>query len=111
MPCSSHYVGRSTRPLRTRVGEHRRNFYKMCEKSDFQYDRDSDEFTLGHHLFHDHKLNCKTDFNDSYRVSILDISSPKVLDVKEHKFIHLLNSLTPLGLNLSNPFAVPLLYR
>ena len=83
----------------------------MCEKSDFQYDKDSDEFTLGHHLFHDHKLNCKTDFDNGYRVSILDISSPKVLDVKEHKFIHLLNSLTPLGLNLSNPFAVPLLYR
>ena len=52
----------------SRVGEHRRHFYKMCEKSDFQYDRDSDKFTLGHHLFHDHKLNCKTDFNDSYRV-------------------------------------------
>ena len=109
--CDKHYVGRSTRPLRTRVGEHRRNFYKMCDKADFQYDRDSDEYTLGHHLFHDHKLNSKSDFDDSYTVSILDISSPKVLDVKEHKFIHLMNSLTPLGLNLSNPFALPLLYR
>ena len=104
-------MGRSTRALRTRVGEHRRNFYKMCDKSDFSYDKESDEFTLGHHLFHDHKLNCKSDFDNSYTVSILDISSPKVLDVKEHKFIHLLNSLTPLGLNLSNPFAMPLLYR
>ena len=72
----------------------------------------SDEYTLGHHnLFHDHKLNSKTDFDDSYTFSILDISSPKVLDVKEDKFIHLMNSLTPLGLNLSNPFALPLLYR
>ena len=104
-------MGRSTRALRTRVGEHRRNFYKMCDKSDFSYDKESDEFTLGHHLFHDHKLNCKTDFDNSYMVSILDISSPKVLDVKEHKFIHFLNSLTPVGLNLSNPFAMPLLYR
>ena len=64
-----------------------------------------------HHLFHDHKLNSKTDFDDCYTVSILDISSPKGLDVKEHKFIHLMNSLTPFGLNLSNPFALPLLYR
>ena len=109
--CNKHYVGRSTRALRTRVGEHRRNFYRMCDRSDFSYDKESDEFTLGHHLFHDHKLNIKSDFDNSYTVSILDISSPKVLDVKEHKFIHLLNSLTPLGLNLSNPFAMPLLYR
>ena len=64
----------------------------MCDKSDFSYDKESDEFTLGHHLFHDHKLNCKADFDNSYIVSILDISSPKVLDVKEHKFIHFLNS-------------------
>ena len=109
--CNKHYVGRSTRPLRTRVGEHRRNFYRMCERVDFEYDKDSDEYTLGHHLFHDHKLSCKTDFDNNYSVSILDISSPKVLDVKEHKFIHLLNSLSPQGLNLSNPFSIPLLYR
>ena len=83
-------MGRSTRPLRTWVGEHRRNFYKMCDKADFQYDRDSNEYTLGHHiLYHDHKLNSKTDFNDSYTVSILDISSPKVLDVNEHKSIYI----------------------
>lgn len=79
----------------------------MCDK----HDKDSDEYTLGHHLFHDHKLNNKNDFDNSHTVSILDISSPKVLDVKEHKFIHLMNSLTPLGLNLSTPFALPLLYR
>ena len=55
--CKKHYVGRSTRPLRTRVGEHRRNFYKMCGKPDFTYDNESDEFALGHHIFHDHHLN------------------------------------------------------
>jgi hypothetical protein len=97
--CNKHYVGRSTRPLRTRVREHRRNFYRMSEKADFEYNKDSDEYTLGHHLFHDHKLSCKIDFDNNYSVSILDISSLKVLDVKEHKFICLLNSLSPQGLN------------
>ena len=71
----------------------------LSDKSDFSYDKESDEFTL----------NCKTDFDNSDMVSILDISSPKVLDVKEHKFIHFLNSLAPVGLNLSNPFAMPLI--
>ena len=74
----------------------------MCDKSDFQCDRDSDEYTLGHYLFHDHKLNNKNDFDNRCLVSILDISSFKVLDANEHKFIHLMNSLTPLGLNLSS---------
>ena len=109
--CNKHYVGRSTRPLRTRVGEHRRNFYRMCDKSDFDYDRDSDEYTLGHHLLHDQNLNDRLDFDNSYSVCILDICSPRILDVKEHKYIHSLNSLTPSGLNLCNPFSVPLLYN
>ena len=42
--CKKHYVGRSTRPLRTRVGEHRRSFYKLCDNKD--YDEDSDEYAL-----------------------------------------------------------------
>ena len=81
----------------------------MCDK--FDYDLESDEFTLGHHLFHDHNQSSKSDFYISYFVTILDICSPKVLDIKEHKFIHTLSSLTPSGLNLDNPFSLPLLYR
>ena len=49
--------------------------------------------------------------DDTYNVSLLDFSSPKILDVKEHKFIHLLNSLKPNGLNIENPLSVPLLHR
>ena len=107
--CGLRYVGRSTRALRTRVGEHRRAFYKMCDNK--EYDIESDEFALGHHLFSEHKLNHREDFDMNYRVSILDICSPRVLDVKEHTFIHSLNTLNPNGLNLENPFAIPLLYR
>ena len=42
--CSKCYVGRSTRPLKTRVGEHRRSFYKLCDKK--EVDLNSDEFAL-----------------------------------------------------------------
>ena len=107
--CSKCYVGRSTRPLKTRVGEHRRSFYKLCGRK--EVDLNSDEFALGNHLFSDHSLQNRSDFDNSYNVSLLDFSSPKILDVKEHKFIHLLNSLKPNGLNIENPLSVPLLHR
>ena len=52
--CQKQYVGRSARPLRTRVGEHRRSFYKLCDNKD--YDEESGEYALGLHLFSDPKL-------------------------------------------------------
>ena len=88
----------------SRVGEHRRSFYKLCDKKEI--DLNSDEFALGNHLFSDHSLQNRSDFD----VSLLDFASPKILDVKEHKFIHLLNSLKPSGLNIENPLSVPLLH-
>jgi len=107
--CCKRYVGRSTRHLRTRVGEHRRSFYKLCDLKDF--DEDSDEYALGLHLFSDHNLKDRDDFDKNYTVALIDFCSPKILDVKEHKFIHILNTLKPHGLNLNNPFSIPLLYR
>ena len=107
--CNKCYVGRSTRLLKTRVGEHRRSFYKLCDNK--ECDLNSDEFALGHHLFNEHQLKNRNDFDLSYNVSLLDFCSPSILDVKEHKFIHLLNSLKPNGLNIDNPFAVPILHR
>ena len=107
--CGKHYVGRSTRILRTRVGEHRRNFYKVCE--DKEYDKNSDEFALGHHLAVDHNLKQRGDFDLSYSISILDFCSPMILEKKEHAFIHALHSLIPNGINIDNPFSIPLLYK
>ena len=107
--CKKHYIGRTCRQLRDRVGEHRRSFYKLCDKK--PYDQDSDEFALAQHLYIDHNLSDKPAFNLNYMVTILCFSSPKALDVKEHKFIHNLNSLSPFGLNLNNPFSIPLLHR
>ena len=109
--CKKLYIGRSTRLLRIRLGEHRRNFIHMCNNPDLVYDKESDDFILGHHLYHDHNIKMTLDVDNSNEVAILDISSPKVLDLKEHKFIHLLNSLAPIGLNLNNPLAIPPLYN
>ena len=53
---------------------------------------DSDEYALGAHLY-SHCFKDKSDFSKHFKVSILEVCSPKVLEVKEHKFIHKLNSL------------------
>ena len=66
---------------------------------------------LGAHLYYDHGFRNKDDFGDIYKVSVLKVSSPKVLEVSEHRSIHRLNSLRPNGLNISNPFCIPLLYK
>ena len=106
--CNKPYIGRTTRQLKTRIGEHRRSFYKILQGQN--YDLDSDEFALGAHLFH-HGFRVKSDFSNIFKVSILNRCSPKNLDVSEHRYIHLLNSLVPEGINLSNPFSIPILYK
>ena len=62
---------------------------------------------LGAHLYN-HGLRDKHDFKKYFKVSILEVCSPKILEVKEHLFIHRLNTLSPFGINLSNPFSIPL---
>ena len=69
----------------------------------------NDEFSLGLHLL-EHGFKNKTDFNKIYNVSIIDNASPKTLEVREHKFIQLLKTLRPLGINTVNPFGLPLLH-
>ena len=106
--CNRPYIGRTTRTLKTRIGEHRRNFYKILDGCNFEVD--NDEFALGAHL-HNHGFSDKNDFSKIFEVCILDRCSPKVLETKEHRYIHLFNSLVPEGINLSNPFSIPLLYK
>jgi len=106
--CDKPYVGRTVRPLRTRIGEHRQHFYKIIKGEKF--DLENDDFALGNHLYQ-HGFHERTDFNKVFNVVILEVCSPKVLDVKEHQFIHKLTSLVPQGINLSNPFSIPLLHK
>ena len=106
--CGKHYVGRSTRCLNTRMGEHRRHYYSILNNKPIF--AEGDDQALGAHLYN-HGYRDRNDFDNVYSVCVIDKCSPKALEVSEHKYIHRLNSLSPNGINLSNPFSVPLLYR
>ena len=112
--CMKPYVGRTVSPLNIRTNQHRSAFYKVLEhsknspinNSDFVKE-DDDIYSLGVHLINEHNCNDKSDFNCNYRVLILEVCSPINLEVKEHRWIHRLNSLRPTGINGANPFSIP----
>lgn len=104
--CSKCYVGRSTRTLKTRIGEHRRGFYHIL--SGKTYDENDDAFSIGMHLL-EHGCSDKSNFNECISVCIIDNCNPKSLEVKEHKFIHSFQTLRPMGLNTQNPFSLSIL--
>lgn len=106
--CNKPYVGRSVRMLRVRFGEHRRAFYKIIKGT--RVDVDDDANSIGLHLYTEHGLHDKTDFNNNVSACILENASPSSIDVKEHRYIHLLKSLRPSGMNSTNPFKIPLLH-
>ena len=70
--CQKAYVGRTTRPLRKRVGEHRTKYYELL-RGKF-VDHTSDEFSLAVHL-HEHGARNREDFNKIFTVSIIDNAS------------------------------------
>jgi len=100
------YIGRSVRVLNARIGEHRRKYNELLGGK--KVNPVDDEFSLGLHLF-DHGFREQLDFDRYFSVAILEISSPKTLEVKEHKYIHLLNTLKPNGINTMNPFGIRIL--
>ena len=113
LKCTKGYVGRTVQRLSDRAGQHRRNFYAMLKDitnalTNEVY-RQDDDYSLGLHLIEDHGLNEKNDFENSYMLFILDTCSPKMLEVREHSYIHSLKTLKPHGLNAVDPFGIPLL--
>ena len=60
------------------------------------------------HLLEDHNLCNKSDFNN-YELFILDICSPKSLELNEHRVIQSLKTIKPKGTNSMDPFGIPLL--
>ena len=66
----SHSEGRkSSRASRERAQD--KSFHKLCDNIK-ECDLDSDEFALGHHLFNEHLLKDRSDFDLSYHVPLLD---------------------------------------
>ena len=104
--CNKAYTGRSVRTLRVRIGEHRRAFYQILDGK--SVDLENDDFSPGLHL-KEHNCIERLDFNKHFKVCLLEICSPKVLDVREHFYIHKYNTLRPNGMNACNPFGIPIL--
>ena len=106
--CNKSYIGRTTQPLSKRMSGHRECFYKVL-RSHSDVDILSDEFSLGLHIFNEHGATDAMDFNDFYNVQIVENCNPASLDKKEHCYIHKYNTLSPIGLNKTNPFGLPIL--
>ena len=107
--CEKCYVGRTVNSLRARIGQHRTHFYEICDGKAVDFTKD-DDYSIGLHLFHEHHLSNRFDFKNFLKVCIVDICSPKLLEFKEHKYIHLLKTLRPLGMNTVNPFGLRLFH-
>ena len=106
--CKKNYVGRTVNSLHKRMDGHRSKFYEIIDGR--AVDITSDEYSLGVHLI-DHGLGKHTDFNENFNTFILENCSPSQLEVKENKYIHLLRSLRPLGLNTINPFGLTVFHN
>ena len=111
--CDKYYIGRSIRKLVERFGEHRRKYYQLVQDPESVFGTrlhlEDDDFSPGLHLVEEHGASELTDFNEMYKVFIIDVCSPKLLDVKEHNYIHELKTLKPFGINSVSPFSIPLL--
>ena len=101
--CEKVYIGRTVQPLHDRLSGHRSNFYKLLNEEVVD---DSDDFSLGLHLIHEHKYFDRGDFNKHFRVQFISNCSPALLEKQEHSFIHKLKTLFPVGLNRNNPFGL-----
>ena len=86
-------------------------YYKILSDPLFDTDKagDPDSYCLGKHLIDEHNCSDRGDFNNNYQIFILSNSSPRTLDVNEHKWIHKLRTIKPFGINSVDPFGIPLL--
>ena len=102
------YVGRTVQELKERIGQHRRAFYAVLDNKN-HCNKFDDAYSMGFHLKDVHNFKNRSDFiNDSFRFVILENCSPRVIEKREHYFIHKLNTLRPNGINTSNPFSIPI---
>ena len=107
--CQKVYIGQTVTPLHKRMNSHRSCYYEVIDGKVNCIDITDDSHSLGIHLI-DHGFFKRDDFGKVYKVCIIDNSSPSTLDSKENRYIHLLKTLRPHGLNTINPFGLKLLH-
>ena len=113
--CSKPYVGKTTQMLCGRISEHK-SYYNKYRRKKGKFTKEenkekdfADKYTLGIHLYNDHKIDTAEGFEKSFEFTILEKSSPKSLEVKEHLWLQKLKTLYPTGLNLYSPLGFPIL--
>ena len=104
------YVGKTTQTLGNRINGHHSKFYQCIKKGNLDKDKKTmDDYLLGLHLYSNHKLRQKDDFNNTYKFTILETCNPRHLDGKEHWWIQKLKCVAPYGLNSHDPFGILIL--
>ena len=96
--CEKQYVGQSVNRLQKRISGHRTHL----RDTDFD---ETDEATLAEHLKLDHNFNTLPLFNSSYSFTVLELD-PKHLDNSEQRWVSLLLTMRPFGLNKETPRGV-----
>ena len=111
--CNKHYVGKTTQPLNCRMNLHRSCFVKYVKangKVVVDEQETMDRFALGIHIYQEHNFKTTNEFNEAYELYILEVCPPRILDIREHMWIHKLKALAPNGLNLAKTYGFSLLY-
>jgi hypothetical protein len=110
--CGNLYVGKTTNMIAKRKSKHKSDFKKVIEKGilNISVDDNLDSYALGLHLYKDHGLHDPESFDNCYSFSVLEHCTPGMLDLKEHFWIQKCKTITPMGLNLSSPFGIPMLH-
>ena len=103
--CQKVYVGKSVNELRNRVNGHRSSFYDVIRNDKSVYkncNQVDDENVLGIHLYIEHNKCDRTEFNKSYKFSVLKTCPPDRIRINEQLYIDTLKTLIPKGLNVIN---------
>ena len=84
--CDRYYVGKTTQQLNARTNLHRSCFIKYVKsKGKIVVSSEKlDRFAIGMHSYNVHGFQTKKQFDESYELYILEICSPRVIDMKEH---------------------------
>ena len=108
--CAKGYTGKTTTCLRSRINGHRALYRKVLRNPEVVNDNKfNNDLSLGYHLHKDHQCEGSDDFNKFFRFTIIHHCGSGNLDVTEHKWIHRLKTLEPGGINVVNPFGIPLI--